>query len=512
METVLIFPNTLFEDNKLVDEGSTVYLIEHPVFFTKFRNHKKKLVLHRATMKFYDDYLRDTYKCVTHYINFDEDIEDVFKKADSKEIHMFDPVDHTVMKGIKSFAKKHDKEIVAHNTPLFMSKLEDLKDYKDKHDKYSHDNFYKWQRKRFNILMKDDGKKPKGEKWSFDVKNRKPFPKDSDKFKEDDKKNYIPSEVDNKYVKEAKKYVKKHFKDNPGNLDHFWIPVEFSHAKRRLTKFMKERFECYGPYQDAVNMEIPFGCHSTISPVLNVGLLTPDYVVERLEEHGIQHHVPMQSVEGIIRQIIGWREYIRMLYMFERKSFEKKNHFKHLRKLDDYWFEEIKEDDKGTGFKIIDDMINKTVKWGYLHHIERLMYIGNFMLITETYPEDSFKWFMEMFVDSYQWVMYPNVYGMSQYSAGPIMMTRPYFSSSNYINKMSGYKKHKDKYQKIKLGRKDYEWFQVWDALYYNFISENKDEFSENYATARQVTHWDNKSDDEQEKLKDMAKSYFEKY
>jgi deoxyribodipyrimidine photolyase-related protein len=405
------------------------------------------------------------------------------------------------MKELKSISKKTNTKIVGHDTPMFMSKLSDLKDYYNKHKKHTHNQFYIWQRKRFNILMK--GKKPLGGKWSFDTDNREPFP---DNYKE----SYNPKPKKNKYINEAIRYVNKNFKDNVGSTD-FYLPITYSEIRKHLMKFINQRYKCFGIYQDAVKDDIIFGCHSVISPYLNIGMLTPNYVIDKLVKLGRSRRIPISSIEGIVRQIVGWREYIRMFYMFNRVSLERGNHLKHRRKLKDYWFD-IVEDNEGSQMNVIDDLINKAVQYGYLHHIERLMYIGNYMLINNIHPKDCYKWFMELFIDSYNWVMVPNVYGMSQYSAGKVMMTRPYFSSSSYIDRMSNYNKSKNVYPKIKLGKDEYEWFEVWDSLYYNFISQNVKEFSKNYAIARQVKHWKNKSRSEQLKLKRIANQYMKKY
>ncbi len=499
MDNVFIFPNSLFENNKLIDKNSKVWIIEHPVYFTKYKFHKMKLILHRSSMKYYQDYIRKKYKCRVKYIEFNDDLDKMFKDLKNKKVHFHDPVDHHVVKNMKSLAKKYNIELQIHDTPMFLSNLNDLNSYAKNKKRFYHDNFYKWQRNRLNVLMKNS--KPRGGKWSFDVQNREPFPEN---FKE----NYIPKINTNKYVREAKKYANKNFKNNPGNTD-LYLPIDHRGAKNHFKRFLKDRFKCFGPYQDAVDKNIPFGCHSVISPLLNIGLLEPKYVVEKAEEYGIKNRIPMQSLEGFIRQVVGWREFTRMMYMFKRKEFEQKNHFNHKRKLNKkIWFE-----NKGTtGFEIMDDMIDKVFKYGYLHHIERLMYIGNWMLINKINPDHCFDWFMVFFIDSYSWVMYSNVYGMSQYSAGDIMMTRPYFSSSSYIDRMSTYKKRKDVYQKIKLNDEDYEWFQVWDSLYYNFIDTNKKEFSKNYAIARQVKHWKDKSETEKKKLKKIANVYMDKY
>lgn len=534
MDYVIILPTQLFADNDLIDKNTKVYLVEHPVFFTRYNFHKMKLVLHRATMKQYEDYLRKKYKCTVKYIDHKSGSAKAMRELKGKEVHMFDPVDHEVENDLEKLARKYKIDLVYHNTPLFINTMDDFvgylqtqpkkgkknksdggededeeSDYSEEYkeakslakdiDSFTHASFYKWMRKHHNILM--SGGKPKGDKWSYDVQNRKPFPKNF-------KPNYKPQATNNKYVKEAKTYVNKNFDKNPGESD-LYIPTDHNGARRHFRKFLKERFKCFGPYQDAVSDDIPFGCHAVISALLNIGLLTPDYVVEEAEKYGSKSKVPMQSVEGFIRQLF-WREYCYFLYKLKRTELEKPNHFGHKRRLnDDVWY----YGEGSTGMPMIDDMIDKALEYSYLHHIERLMYIGNYMLITEISPKQVHDWFISVVsLDAYHWVMYPNVYGMSQHSAGDLMMNRPYFSSSSYIDKMSTYNKKKSEYDPVTLGGEDYDWNEVWDAIYYNFIGNNSKEFSKNYAIAAQVKHWKKKSKSEQKEIRDLAKSYFRKY
>jgi deoxyribodipyrimidine photolyase-related protein len=469
-------------------------------------------MLHRATMRRHYDYVKKKYNCLTEYIDhnkYHDLIESIFKKT--KTVYFYDPVDHIVIREMKKLSKRLNTKIISIDTPLFISKLKELEEFANKNSKkYNHRSFYIWQRKRFNILMNKNGK-PIGGKYSFDVENRKTFPAN---FVSNNKTNHIPkiynteNKSTNKYINEAKKYVLKYFSDNPGSTD-FYLPIDYKEAKKHFNNFLQNRLKCFGPYQDAVDKNIPFGCHSIISPLLNIGLLTPNYVINKLLTYDESKF--LYSLEAIIRQIIGWREYVRMLYIFERKQLEDKNYFNHKKKIKKYWFD-AKNINEKTHIPPIDDMINKTIKFGYLHHIERLMYIGNFMLLNEIHPDESFKWFMEMFVDSYQWVMYPNVYGMSQHSSGPIMMGRPYFSSSNYIDKMSNYKKKKNVYNKIKIGTDHIEWFIVWDSLYYNFIANNIKILEKNYSSVRQTKHWNNKNKSEKKIIKMVARRYMKLY
>lgn len=209
-------------------------------------------------------------------------------------------------------------------------------------------------------------------------------------------------------------------------------------------------------------------------------------------------HIPISSLEGYVRQLF-WREYVRYVYIYEDANLKKSNNFKHERTLGKKWFTKKVE----TGIPIIDSLVLKLWNYGYLHHIERLMFIGNFFLLTEIHPLQVYDWFM-MFIDAYPWVMSPNVFGMSQY-ASKIMMTRPYFSSSNYIIKMSSAKK---KYGELVLDK--YIWTEILDALYYNFINNNYDSLRNNYATARATYQLDKKIG--VEKLFKIAKKYMDKY
>ena len=492
MNTILILPNQLFENNSLINNASYVYIYEHPVYFTKYKYHKLKLILHRASMKNYADYIKKKYKCKVKYIEYNDQLN-----IKNTKIDLYDPVDHDVMRDLKEYAKKNNSTLFAHNTPLFLCNMEDLVDYLDKGGKYHQTSFYIWQRKRMQILVtKDD--KPIGGKWTYDSENRLPFPNNFNndaKFKNND----------SPYVKEATRYVEKNFKNNPGETE-LYLPIDHVGAKLHLKKFLKERLKCFGPYQDAVSKDIIFGCHSVLSPLINIGIITPKYVVDEILEYYKSHkNIPLESIEGLLRQIIGWREIMRLMYMFKHKEMINMNHFKHKRKIGKDWY--FKSD-----IGPINDLIKKLLKYGYAHHIERLMYLSNFMLLNEFDPDDVFEWFMVFFIDSYQWVMEANVYAMGQYSTGPLLMSRPYFSSSNYIDKMSSYKTKNDIYDKIKLGNEEYEWFEIWNALYYNFIDNNKKEFSKNYAVASSVSHWNKKSKLEQDKLLRIAKKYFKIY
>jgi deoxyribodipyrimidine photolyase-related protein len=441
-------------------------------------------------MKYYEDYIKKKYKCKTIYVEYDTNINYIFKTHE--KIHMYDSVDFQI---INSF-KKYQSQFIISETPQFITKTTD---FIDSPNIFNQTSFYIWQRKRLNILLDTDNK-PIGGKWTYDTDNRSAFPSN---FSE----NYSIKFNTHIFVIEAQKYINARFTQNIGATD-LYLPIDHSNAKKYFNIFLKKRLHCFGKYQDAVSDKIIFGCHSVISPLINIGLITPAYIIKKTMAYYNKNKqlIEISSIEGFIRQIIGWREYMRYVYLFKHSQLTSINHFNHTKKITNVWY------NGNTGIKPIDDIILKVVQYGYAHHIERLMYLGNFMLLMTIHPTEVHAWFMIMFLDSYHVFMEPNVYGMSQYSAGKIMSKRPYFSSSNYINKMSSYKKHVNKYPTITLDKNNYEWFEIWDFLYYNFIQNNKKEFSKNYAIASAVKHWNNKSDADKKNCIKIAKKYIRKY
>jgi deoxyribodipyrimidine photolyase-related protein len=496
---LLILPNQLFENNKLIDENLDhhIYLFEHSLYFTKYPYHKMKLILHRSTMKYYFDYCKKTYKTnnIT-YLEYDYDITSLFKKH--KEIKLYNPIDHDIMKQLNKLSKKHSVKLTIFENPNFINSMKDLQTYIQEKNIFIHHNFYVWSRLKHDILL--NNKKPIGGKWSYDVENRNKFPPD---FK--DSMKFIKNK--NKYVQAAIKYVNDNFPNNIGNTS-LYLPIDFPSIKQAFRTFLKTRLNCFGKYQDAQSSKIVLGCHSLLSPLINLGMLQPKFIIEETEKYYKEHNksLDIADVEGYIRQLF-WREYVMFVYMFKYKEINDANYFKNDRNLDKTWYT------GETNIPPIDHLINKVKDIGYLHHIERLMFMGNFMLLSEIKPTQVYEWFMIMFIDSYAWVMMPNIYGMSQYSAGPEMMTRPYFSSSNYLDKMSlDFRKKRNVYPKININNTEYEWFEIWDALYYNFINKHKLILSKNYSTATGVMHLNNLTLSEKMTLLRIAKYYLNNY
>jgi deoxyribodipyrimidine photolyase-related protein len=484
MKTLLLLPNQLFKKHDI--EFDNIILYEHPKFFTEYNYHKSKLVFHRASMSSYYDTMQKKYSI--KYLEY-------YEKLNIKnDIVIYDPSDFDILSDIKSYTKKHKLNLEIKDSPLFIFTPSELDEYINNSNKpYFNATFYKWARNKKNILM--NGTNPLGGKWSFDTENRLSFPSN---YKEKDIKF-----IQNDYIKEATKYIEKNFPDNYGQINIF-TPIDHKHAEEYYNTFLKDKLKDFGPYEDAISSEVIIGYHSAISALLNIGLLNPMEVIDKAVAK--KRSIKIQSIEGFIRQILSWREYTRMLYIKEHDKFNKMNFMKHTNKLNKVWYT------GNTRIVPVDNVIKKALHISYSHHIERLMIIGNFMLLMQIKPKDIYKWFLEIIsIDAYEWVMEPNVYGMSQHSVGQLMMNRPYFSSSNYIFKMSNYKKS-DKFDKIVLNDEEYQWYEIWDALYYNFINEHKIYLKSIYATANSVFILNKKSATEKQKLFRIANLYIDKY
>lgn len=491
MEVSIVFPHQLYQQHPALDKKRPVYLIEEWLYFKQYRFHKQKLVLHRASMQFYKQHLIQQ-GFEVHYFEATDTNCDIrqciahFAKHNITTIYFVDVVDNWLGKRLQSFAKKNEIKLVAYTSPNFMNTIESVADFFDKKKTYFQTDFYTYQRKQRNILLEPNGK-PIGGKWTFDADNRSKFPKGE----------VIPSydlPKENEYVKEAKQYVETHFANNYGTCNapfdgsENFYPTTFSEAETWLQQFLHERFCKFGIYEDAMVAKEPVLYHSVLTPMLNIGLLQPQQIVDAALEFARNHDIPLNSLEGFIRQIVGWREFIRIVYEREGSKQRTTNYWGFTRKIPASFY------DGTTGIVPIDNVIKKVLKSGYNHHIERLMVLGNFMLLCEFDPNEVHEWFMEMYVDAYDWVMVPNVYGMTQFADGGLMTTKPYISGSNYLMKMSDYAKG--------------AWQEIWDGLFWRFMHVHRSFFLQNPRLGMLVGTFDKMSTEKQQQHLQKAEAF----
>jgi len=488
MSAAILFPHQLFWPlHPAIEVQTPIILIEDPLFFGdeefEIPFHKQKLILHRASMKAYADELKQYGYLKLEYIehsrakNWSECYDKIAKKH--TDWQLFDVVDDHLRRRLEKAAQKNQIQITWWETPNFLTPLEKGKDY-FAHHSWSLAPFYTWQRKRLEILV-DENQKPVGGRWSFDMENRQKLPKNSLLLPE-------PQPQTSSYVTEAKFYVETHFALNPGQISSFFWPVSRTEAEQWLEDFLAQRLQSFGPYEDAISSESPRLFHSMLSSSLNIGLLSPIKVVETTMDFAAAHSTPLNSLEGFIRQLIGWREYIRLAYEIKGRSMRLKNTFGFQHSLPKGWW------DATTGIEPIDHNLQKIGTSAYTHHIERLMVLGNFLLLTETNPELVYQWFMSQYIDAYDWVMVPNVYGMSQFADGGMIMTKPYISGSRYVLSMSNY--HQG------------DWTKIWDSLYWNFVNNHQELFSSNPRTTVIVSAWHRMSQLKRDDLVNTAQAY----
>jgi deoxyribodipyrimidine photolyase-related protein len=459
MATVsIVFPHQLFERHPALAKGRTVYLVEESLFYTQYKFHKQKLTFHRASMKAYESHLKLKGYTVT-YIEANNNLHDIrnlirhLHEQGITEIHFADVVDNWLKKRIHQMATLCSINCQEYDSPTFLTSRATVNEYFGKKKKFFQTDFYIQQRKQLNLLLDKKGN-PLGGQWTYDADNRLNYPKGK-------KPPAVHFPKTNEHWKEASGYVEKNFPENYGTVNNdFAYPTTYHESNKWLAEFLKTRLQEFGPYEDAVVADENILHHSVLTPMLNVGLLTPQQVVDETVAFAAKHNVPLNSLEGFIRQVIGWREFIRGVYEVKGTEERTKNYWKFKRKIPlTFWT-------GNTGIPPIDSTIKKILQTGYCHHIERLMVLGNFMLLCEFDPDDVYRWFMEMFIDAYDWVMVPNVYGMSQFADGGLMATKPYISGSNYLMKMSDYPKG--------------DWQKIWDALFWRFMHTHREFFLKN--------------------------------
>ncbi len=462
-----------------------IEIIEDALFFNDDQYpvnfHSQKLLFHRASMKAFTDLLIKQGWTV-HYRDWEIDVlTTTLSRCRAGKIIAMDPVDHALLKRLKSHCASLEIALTLLPSNLFINTPETNRAYRVGKKRWFMADFYQHQRLTLNIMVKDG--KPKGGKWSFDHENRKKIP-----LKERGSIPDLTLPSDNKWTEEARAYVATRFPNAVGEMSQVHYPVTFEAAEIWFEQFLTERFGLFGQYEDALVPGKTWLYHSVLAPLLNTGLLHPDYVVNRALEYAAKDSIPINSLEGFVRQIIGWREFMRATYEDLGVSMRNGNHWNHHRKIPQTFYT------GDTGITPVDDVIKRVLRCGYCHHIERLMVLGGFMFLCEFDPKSIYRWFMAMFIDAYDWVMVPNVFAMSQNADGGLITTKPYFSGSAYLKKM-GY-------------NDTGEWCDIWDGLYWRWIDKHSNQLSKNPRWAMMCSMAVKMETEKLQRHKDRANTY----
>ncbi len=449
-------------------------------------SHKARIALFFSAMRHYADTITEKGFRVK-YLKIGAHDFDSLNTAWQFHIHQFkpkkiivcEPGEYRLEQELIKLAKEANTPLVIVDDVHFMCSKADFKRWAGPTKTLRMEFFYREMRKKHNVLMQDN--KPVGGAWNYDADNRKAFGK-----KGPEHLPKVPAIAPDHITQQAIADVQKYFPDHPGSLSNFIWPVTRKDALVFLKDFIAHRLNGFGEHQDAMwqfdnEAASPYLWHSLLSTSLNLKLLNPREVIAAAEEAYQKHHLSLASVEGFIRQVLGWREFIRGVYWLDMPSMGLANHYKYQRKLPSwYWNGE-------THMNCQRQAIQQTLLHGYAHHIQRLMVTGMFGILAEINPREVEAWYLAVYVDALEWVELPNVAGMALYANGGRFTSKPYIASGAYIKRMSNYCSNCKYKPELKTGA---------DAcpvttLYWNFLFKHQETFSRNPRTALMANNAD---------------------
>jgi deoxyribodipyrimidine photolyase-related protein len=406
-------------------QKTPVILIESARHGQERPYHRQKLVLVWSAMRHFAEELRQAGWSVTYEMaeDFEIPLQKWIKAEGVSELRVMSPNDRPFSKYIQSLNLPCKIQLVPNNH--FLWTAEEFRSWAKGRKNLLMEYFYREGRKRFQVLM--EGKDPVGGEWNLDKENRKP-PKG--KLTPPGPVWFEPDEI----TQDVIEYVKSGNFSSYGQIEPFRWAVSRSQALQVLEYFITDRLPTFGPYQDAMVTGEETMWHALLSPYLNLGLLRPMEVIHAAERAYYEQDLALSSVEGLIRQVLGWREYMHGLYHYVDEDYPQRNTFNHTQPLPEFFW-----DADQTDMNCLHQTLKQVEKLGYAHHIQRLMVLSNFSLIAGLSPQEVESWFHSVFIDAYDWVMQTNVIGMGLFADGGILASKPYAASANYINKMSDY-------------------------------------------------------------------------
>ncbi len=459
---VLLYPHQLYPLS-LLPQVDAVIMIEDPLFFgndqefpTKF--HKQKIILHRASMRRYVKEQLWANDIDVEYIESGSlfSSAEVFDRAHKfGKLFVFDPVHEILTKRLLEARRTSSNapELEFLPSPQFLLKDQEVREYFQKSHNGVFDDFYKWQRERFNVLITKDYK-PEGDKWAHQPH--------ATKLQENHTLPSFQSFGNNEFVKEATRFTEERFGDNPGSSDFIW-PTNHEEAALWLDDFVTKRLAQYGAYHDTFTPVAPWLYHSALSSCINTGLLSPQQVIDAAVAHYGKHDLPLESVEVFVRNVLGWREFMRGFYVTNHTKLKSSNPFKQHRRLTASWYS------GDLGIPPYDDILKKVKQHGYAHQAERLTVLQNLMILAEIHPEDIYSFFNGLFVDSQEWIVVPNAFGSGVNIDGQAINDVPIITASSQLLKQSNYERGL--------------WCDLWDGLYWRFVEKHKSTLLNNPST-----------------------------
>jgi deoxyribodipyrimidine photolyase-related protein len=462
------------------------------------KHHKKKIAFLFSAMRHFAEELRGQGHNLHYTLYNDEDnqsslfgeVERVCKQKNINKVVLTYPGEYRVLTDMQSWQKKLKIPVEIRQDDRFLSSLDEFATWANERKQLRMEFFYREMRKKWHFLM--DGDKPVGDKWNFDSSNRKALPKGMSPP--------LPSKFEpDAITRDVLTLVAENFSDHFGKLEDFHFATTRDQALVVLHEFVAQRLIHFGDYQDAMVQGEPWMYHSHIGFYLNCGLLTPKEVIEQAENAYRNGDAPLNAVEGFIRQVLGWREYVRGLYWLKMPDYKNENFLEATRSLPKFYW------DANTKMNCLHQCVKETSENAYAHHIQRLMVLGNFALLAGLHPDEVNEWFLIVYADAYEWVEMPNVSGMILFADGGLLASKPYAASGSYINKMSNY--CKSCHYKVK--EKNGPQACPFNYLYWDFLDRNQEKLGKNPRLGMPYRTLSKMSDEKRQAIQSDGRIFF---
>lgn len=461
-------------------------------------HHKKKIALIFSAMRHFAEALKVNGYQVT-YVKLDDknnsnsftgEVNKACQIYKTKKVILTQPSEYRVLKAAQSWENKFKIPVEIREDDRFLCSIAEFEQWQEGRKQLRMEYFYRTMRQKYHILM-DDNNKPTGGQWNYDTENRKP-PK---------KGLFIPApyQVKTDSITEGVlALVDKKFDNHFGELSNFNFAVNREQALAVMKDFIDNRLEFFGHYQDAMISGEPWMYHSHISFYLNIGLLNPLECIQAVEKAYHEKKLPINAAEGFIRQIMGWREYVRGIYWLQMPEYKELNFLEAKRPLPEFYWT------GNTKMNCLQQCVKETKQNAYAHHIQRLMVLGNYALLAGINPKEVNEWFLVVYADAFEWVELPNVSGMALFADGGYLASKPYASSGSYINKMSNYCQG----CQYNVNEKEGDNACPFNYLYWDFLARNRKKLANNHRLRMMYKTYDNMSDDKKASIQTAAEKF----
>ncbi|MEN1681950.1 MAG: cryptochrome/photolyase family protein [Planctomycetota bacterium] len=498
---VIVLGDQLNADSAVFDEfdkdRDAIWMAEVPAESTHVWTHKARIALFLSAMRHYRDQRRaEGFRLDYRQLDdrgcretLGEELVAACKRLKPEELAMVEAGEHRVQQQMEAAADEAGLPLEVHTDRHFYSTRDEFADHAEGRKQLRLEFWYRELRKKHNVLL-DNAGKPEGGKWNYDADNRGTFGK---KGPQD-----VPEPPTFRVhgpTKEVLELVASRFANHPGSLENFNWPTTPGQAERALEHFIATRLPRFGDYQDAMWTDQPFLYHAMLSSSLNLKLLDPRLVVAKAEQAYRSGHAPLSAAEGFIRQILGWREYVRGIYFLHMPEYLERNELGATAPLPEfYWTGE-------TDMRCLSQAIGQTLEHGYAHHIQRLMVTGLFSLLLGVDPKAVHEWYLAVYVDAVEWVELPNTLGMSQYGDGGVMASKPYCATGKYVQRMSNYCTA-CRYNPAKATGED---ACPFTTLYWDFLARNQKRLKGNNRMTMQLKNVERKDADDLAEIREQA-------